>query len=96
MAEFIGQDKSHGTAYAEGMDAVGKPIPDFRRDAAYEHCKAMGLGSADAMACVSETSEQLERDKPHEARGRAMKYVDLIGSYRIFAVLLTGDKPKTD
>jgi len=96
MAEFLQQDRTHDPAYDDGFSAMGKPIPDFRRDAAYEHCKAMGLGSADAMACVSETAEQLERDKPHEARGRAMKYVDLIGSYRIFAVLLTGDKPKQD
>lgn len=88
MAEHLGQDKTHDPSYEDGMNNMGKPIPDFRRDAAYEHCKAMGLGSADAMAAVSETAEQLERDKPYEAQGRAMKYMDITGAYRLFAVLL--------
>jgi len=88
MAEFLGQDKTHEPAYEDGMGNMGKPIPDFRRENAYQDCKAMGLGSADAMAAVSETAEQLERDKPYEAMGRGMKYLDLIGTYRLFAVLL--------
>jgi hypothetical protein len=88
MAEHLGQDKSHEPVYEDGMNNMGKPIPDFRRDNAYHDCKAMGLGSADAMAAVSECAEQLERDKPYEAQGRAMKYLDLTGAYRLFAVLL--------
>jgi len=94
MAEWLGQDKSHEPAYEDGMNNMGKPIPDFRRENAYQDCKAMGLGSADAMAAVSETAEQLERDKPYEAQGRAMKYLDLTGMYRLFAVLLISPEVK--
>jgi hypothetical protein len=95
MAEHLGQDKSHTPVYEDGMNNMGKPIPDFRRDNAYKDCKAMGLGSADAMAAVSETAEQLERDKPYEAQGRAMKYLDLCGAYRLFAVLLVSEQHET-
>jgi hypothetical protein len=94
MAEHLNQDKSHEPAYEDGMNNMGKPIPDYRREEAYRQCKEMGLDSADAMACVSETAEQLERDKPYEAQGRAMKYIDLTGAYRIFAVLLIHQERK--
>ena len=89
MAEFLNQKVEREPAYEDGMANMGKPIPDHRREAAYSHCKAMGLNSADSMSCVSGTAEQLERDKPYEAMGMAMKFVDLVGAYRLFAVLLT-------
>jgi hypothetical protein len=33
----------------------------------------------------------LERDKPYEAQAAGMKFLDLTGTYRLFAVLLTTD-----
>lgn len=95
MAEFLNQTVPHDQVYHDGMGAMGHPIPDYRRDAAYRTCReAFGMSSADAMSCVSGTAEQLERDKPYEAMGMAMRYIDLTGAYRLFAVLLASPKPE--
>lgn len=85
MAEFIGQDKEE----IDGFNNMGRPIPSDRRQRAYEHAKQMGLSSDHALAAVQGVAEQLERDKPYEAMGAGMKYLDLTGTYRLFAVLLT-------
>lgn len=87
MAEHMNQP---ATARMEGFDALGKPIPLARRQRAYDVCKEMGLDdSARAWECVNGMAEQLERDKPHEAQGVAMRFIDLTGAYRLMAVLLT-------
>jgi hypothetical protein len=86
MAEFINQ---HVEPPLDGFNAMGKPIPADQRQHGYDTCKEMGLDSARAWECVNATAEQLERDKPHEAQGAAMKFLDLTGAYRLMAVLLT-------
>ena len=85
MAEFIGQQKNE----IDGFNNMGKPIPIDRRQQGYDHAKQMGLSSDHALAAVSGVAEQLERDKPYEAMAAGMKYLDLTGTYRLFAVLLT-------
>ena len=75
-----------------GFAAMGKPVPFYRRQAGYEHCKEMGCGSDAAFAAVNGMSEMLERDKPYEAMAAGMKYLDLTGTYRLMAVLLTAEK----
>lgn len=72
----------------EPFNQMGKPIPMKARTEGYEHCKAMGISSARAMECVNAVAEQLARDKPYEAQAAAMKFLDLTGTYRLFAVLL--------
>lgn len=73
------------------MNNMGKPIPTDRKEAAMEQLREMGLTNKDdQVACISCICEQLERDKPFEAQQMGMKYIDLTGTYRIFAVLLTG------
>lgn len=73
-----------------GFDAMGKPIPMSRKQAAYECAKAMGIDSPDErMALVNSVAEYLERDKPFEAQQAAMKALDLTGSYRVIATLLS-------
>lgn len=74
---------------ADQFSMMGKPISPAVRQIGYEHCKEMGLDSGNAHNCVSAVSEQLERDKPYEAQAAGMKYLDLTGTYRLFAVLLT-------
>jgi hypothetical protein len=75
-----------------GFDAMGKPIPAFRKEAAYQQAKEMGVDSADdRMSLVNSVSEHLERDHPYEAQAAAMQYLDLTGAYRLMAVLLTGE-----
>jgi hypothetical protein len=95
MAEFLNQVvPTDSPECADGFAAMGKPIPNHRRDAAYETCrKAFGMDSSKSMGTVQGMAEMLERDKPYEALGCGMKYgVDLTGSYRLMAVLLTAEK----
>lgn len=86
MAEFIGQEKPE---MDDGFKAMGKPVPLFRKQAALDHCKAMGLDGNEAWAVVGRVAEQLERDEPYEAMRLGMVYLDLTGTYRLMAVLLT-------
>lgn len=90
MAEHLNQPKPE---ICSEFQAMGKPIPAFRRQAAYEACKDMGLDSAQAMHCVNGVVEQLERDQPYEAQAAGMRFLDLTGTYRLFAVLLATPEP---
>ena len=93
MAEFLNQKKDTIEGFDEnsGFNAMGKPVPFYRREAGYQHCKQMGLGSDGSFAAVGGMSEALERDEPHNAIGAGMKYLDLTGAYRLMAVLLTAE-----
>jgi len=71
------------------FDQMGKPILMDARAAGYEHCKEMGLSPARAVECVNAVAEQLQRDKPYEAQAAGMKFLDLTGVYRLFAVMLS-------
>ena len=86
MAEHLNQKTEPAM---DPLSMMGRPIPPSARQAGYDHCKQMGLESARAWECVNGMAEQLERDKPYEAQGAAMKFLDLTGSYRLMAVLLT-------
>lgn len=98
MAEFLGV----GTRIApspniegdDGFAAMGKPVPMYRRTAALSHARDMGLGTDEAWRCVGELVNKLERDEPYDAMAAGMKYVDLTGTYRLMAVLLTAPAPK--
>lgn len=68
---------------------MGKPLNEAARAVGYEHCKAMGLSSAKAWECVGAVAYALEKDKPYEAQAAGMRFLDLTGTYRLFAVLLT-------
>lgn len=70
---------------------MGKPIPNTRRDRAYQWAKDdAGVEREKAWNMVQLVSTQLERDHPHEGLKEACKTVDLTGAYRLFAILLTG------
>ena len=73
---------------------MGKPLGCDARTAAYKHCLEMGLNSAKAWECVGGIAEQLERDEPYHAQAHGMKFLDLIGTYRIMAVLLATGNAK--
>lgn len=93
MAQFLNQDtprpKSDGST-RDGFDAMGKIVPQARRQAAYEHCKDMGLTNNElAWSCVGEMADKIERDEPYAAMESGMKYLDLCGTYRVMAVLCT-------
>ena len=85
MAEHLNQ---HVDPELEPFNQMGKPILIEARSEGYKHCKAMGLTPARAMECVNNVAEQLQRDKPYEAQAAGMKFLDLTGVYRLFAVML--------
>ena len=80
---------------------MGRPIPFAARQVGFEHCIEMGADKDTAYECVGAVSEALSRDKPYEAMGAGMRYLDLTGTYRLMAVLLSeafklttnGEKP---
>ena len=97
MAEFIGQEKPESLKddYGpdEGFNAFGKPVPIYRKQAAFAHCKAMGLTDFEEMwRCIETMSIKIERDEPYDAIGAGMVYLDLTGTYRLLAVLCTARK----
>lgn len=91
MAEFMGQKQA---PVLDGFAAMGKPVPFWRRQIGHDHCIEMGLSSERAFTAVNAVSEALARDRPQEAMQEGMKYLDLTGTYRLFAVLLTAPNPQ--
>lgn len=85
MAEHLNQKVE---SEMSPFNKMGKPLSGKARQSAYEHCLKMGLNAARAWECVGSVAEQLERDKPYEAQAAGMKFLDLTGTYRLFAVLL--------
>jgi hypothetical protein len=76
-----------------GFNAMGKPVPFYRRQAGFDTCRRFGIDSEGSYAVVNGMSEQLERDKPYEAMAQGMQHLDLTGTYRLLAVLLTAEQP---
>lgn len=99
MSEFYGPKQAEmrvqDATSADGMAAMGKPVPLYRRQAGLEHCRAIGLTNTNtAMATVNRMSEAISRDAPYEAIEAGMAYLDLTGTYRLLAVLCTSPKPR--
>lgn len=89
MAEFIGQTQPETCS---GFDNMGKPVPDFSRQKAYDTLKAIGVqGAALRRQVVVNMADRLERDKPYECVSEGMRAMDLTGTYRVMAVLLTAE-----
>lgn len=72
-----------------GFEAMGKPIPNNRRQEAYDWLRTLGIEIEAATLAVGSVATALERDKPYEAMAEGMKFLDLTGTYRLFAILLT-------
>jgi hypothetical protein len=77
----------------DGFNAFGKPVPQFRRQAAYDTCRQIGVEDAEiCWSLANGMAEQIERDKPHAAMELGCKHLDLTGTYRVMAVLCTAQK----
>lgn len=100
MAEFVRTDNqarqtADDAALADGFNSMGKPIPALRRETGAQHARDMGITDKEKVTgLVGRMSEALERDKPYEAMEAGMAYLDLTGTYRMMAVLLTAPKPR--
>ncbi len=96
MAEFLGDHfPSVEVKGTDGFAAMGKPIPLYRQQAAYDACLSMGMTNRDQIhTLVSSMAQALERDKPYEAMQAGSRGLDLTGVYRLMAVLLTAAKPR--
>lgn len=84
------QPEKSDPVLAEGMDAMGKPIPNFRKQNAYQQAKEMGLNTEMAWRVVNAVADKLERDDPFGAQEQGMKFLDITGVYRLMSYLLTG------
>ena len=74
------------------FNAMGNPIPNFRKQNAYTMCREIiGLDTDTAWSLIEGMSNSLERDMPYEAMKHAENKVDLTGAYRVMAYLLTGE-----
>lgn len=89
MAQFMNQKKPE---VIDGFKNLGKEVPLFRRQAGLDHCRQMGLDTERSWSCVQQVSEQLKRDEPYLAMEAGMRFLDLVGTYRIMAVLLTAEE----
>jgi hypothetical protein len=74
-----------------GFEAMGKPIPMFRKQAAYNECSVMGIEGERAYHAVGRIAFCLEADRPFESIERGMEVLDASGVYRLMAVLLTAE-----
>ena len=96
MAEFFGEKQARmradDKAASSGYEAFGKPVPYYRREAAMAHCRDMGLvDTGTAMSTIDRMAEAIRRDEPYQAMEAGMAYLDLIGTYRLLAVLCTAE-----
>lgn len=74
----------------DGFNAFGLPVPNHRKQAAYDYLRTDILLDAElAQHTVSFASEQIERDKPYETMETLQNVVDLCGAYRVLAILCT-------
>jgi hypothetical protein len=100
MAEFMGRKQAamrkEDAEMAAGFEAFGKPVPYYRREAALQHCRDMGLtDTGNAMNTIDRMSEAIARDEPYQAFEAGMVHLDLVGTYRIVAVLCTAEPKET-
>lgn len=99
----VGRKKPDEVVRSE-YDALGYPVPMYRRSAAYQHAKDMGCTDREKIfRCIEAMSNCIERDDPHGAMERALGpawgghedgIVDALGVYRLLAVLLTAEKTR--
>lgn len=85
-AQFMNQVRPEPLSQFSKM---GQPVSFATRQRGYDSCKEMGLQHTEAFDCVQAVSDLLERDKPYEAMQACMKWLDLTGTYRLFATLLS-------
>jgi hypothetical protein len=78
-----------------GFDALGLPVPFFRRSAGIRHLRDMGFTDRRQMdEIVGKMSARIERDDSHGALEEAMRLgVDATGCYRMLSVLLCEPPP---
>lgn len=69
-------------------ETMGKPVPGFRREAAYVMAREFGLESGDAWDVVGKMARALEHDMPERAMKSARAFVDDTGIYCLMVVLL--------
>lgn len=91
MAEHIGRPAPGPVA---GFENIGKPVPVYRREAAYNTLKSIGVkNSATRWQAVASMADRLERDNPLGCVSEGMRVMDLTATYRVMAVLLTAPEP---
>jgi hypothetical protein len=81
---------SQSSGEASGFAAMGKPVPNKRRDAAYAWARENGAERTEAFSLIERVANHLERDRPYEALQEAQKTMGATGGYVVMSYLLTG------
>lgn len=76
-------------------DALGLPVPFFRRSAGIRHLRDMGFTDRELMdRIVGRMCANIERDDSHMALEEALQMgLDVTGCYRLLSVLLCAPRP---
>ena len=76
----------------EGMNALGKPIPQHRKEAALQllHTLLPNIELTPLQILVRDAEHALEHDRPKVFFDLFKNYLDLTATYRLMAVYLTG------
>lgn len=80
----------HAPKTCDGFENMGKPVPNYRRQAAYDTLAVIGVADAELRRrTVTHMAYHLERDEPYYCVSEGMRVMDLTATYRVMAVLLT-------
>ena len=79
-----------------GYAAFGKPVPFYRRQAAVDHLREMGVNSIRAFQIAEKMADAVERDRPHDAMQAASEVVDVTGVYRALSVICCAEKSASE
>ncbi len=87
-----GQDASFG------YDAMGEPVPAYRKQEADKHLEAMipDIDYPEKMRIVGQMSTAIEKDNPYQALKIAEEKLDYYGARRLFAALCAAPKPEDE
>jgi len=69
------------------FENMGNPVPYEQRQTAYDFLNGIQIESP--MTLIDSVSRSIEKDKPYEAMKTMSGSLDLTGSYRLLAILLT-------
>jgi hypothetical protein len=78
-----------------GFNAMGKPIPESRKQSAYDAATRIGVEpQSNRVELINGMVGCLESDMPYDAQSHALKFVDLTAAYVLMATLLTDTTQK--
>jgi hypothetical protein len=78
--------------FPSGFDAYGHGVPHHRKEKAFNAIREMApeMSTAEILGLIDRLSQHIGRDAPYQAQQAALERLDLTGTYRLLATLLSG------